>query len=59
MIISLFIDSILPPEINPDEPKNPKEMEQLQAQASLIHNKKLYRVGIITSIVIALHNIPE
>jgi len=33
----------LPPEINPDEPKNPSEMQQLQAQASLWKNKKLYR----------------
>ncbi len=57
--ISLIIDMFLPPEINPDEPKNPSEMQQLQAQASLWKNKKLYRAWLLTAFVITLHNIPE
>jgi len=59
MLFALLIDIFLPEELNPDEPKESNMLEKRTNKKGLIHNKKLYRVWLLTAFVIAVHNIPE
>lgn len=47
-----LIDHFIPEDQNPHEIVNPDEMDQSK-------NKKLYRMGTLTALAIAIHNFPE
>jgi ZIP family zinc transporter len=53
ILISLIIDKLVP------EKDNPHEARFVESMNSKIDKTKLHRVGIITSIAIAIHNFPE
>ncbi|PRM90202.1 zinc transporter ZupT [Aliarcobacter cryaerophilus] len=61
IILTAFIDKIIPEDLNPHEPKSDNELQELKpdTKASLIRNSKLRRTGIFTAIAIAIHNFPE
>ncbi|HKM19185.1 MAG TPA: zinc transporter ZupT [Aliarcobacter sp.] len=61
IILTAFIDKIIPEDLNPHEPKSDNQLQELKpnTKASLITNSKLRRTGIFTAIAIAIHNFPE
>ena len=61
IILTAFIDKIIPEDLNPHEPKSDNQLQELKpdTKASLIRNSKLKRTGIFTAIAIAIHNFPE
>lgn len=61
IILTAFIDKIIPEDINPHEPKSNNQLQELKSdtKSSLLRNSKLRRTGIFTAIAIAIHNFPE
>ena len=61
IILTAFIDKVIPEDLNPHEPKSDNQLQELKpdTKSSLIRNSKLRRTGIFTAIAIAIHNFPE
>ena len=61
IILTAFIDKVIPEDINPHEPKSNNQLQELKSdtKSSLLRNSKLRRTGIFTAIAIAIHNFPE
>ena len=61
IILTAFIDKVIPEDLNPHEPKSDNQLQELKpdTKSSLIRNSKLKRTGIFPAIAIAIHNIPE
>src|SRR5574344_247122 len=61
IILTAFIDKIIPEDIKPHEPKSNNQLQELKSdtKSSLLRNSKLRRTGIFTAIAIAIHNFPE
>ena len=61
IILTAFIDKVIPEDLNPHEPKSDNQLQELKpdTKSSLIRNSKLKRTGIFTAIAIAIHNFPE
>lgn len=61
IILTAFIDKVIPEDLNPHEPKSNNQLQELKpdTKSSLIRNSKLRRTGIFTAIAIAIHNFPE
>lgn len=61
IILTAFIDKIIPEDINPHEPKSNNQLQELKSdtKSSLLRNSKLRRTAIFTAIAIAIHNFPE
>lgn len=54
-VTALLIDKAIPEKINPHEPKNDKQIQK----ALLTKSFTLKKTGILTAILIAVHNFPE
>ncbi len=61
IILTAFIDKVIPEDINPHEPKSNNQLQELKSdtKSSFLKNSKLRRTGIFTAIAIAIHNFPE
>ncbi|NLB27315.1 MAG: zinc transporter ZupT [Bacteroidales bacterium] len=56
ILLIALIDKFIPSFENPHEMHT---LEQMEEKASDTKNKKLYRIGIMTAIAVAIHNVPE
>ena len=56
MLLIAIIDKLVPTVENPHEYKNIKSLNELEQAKS---SKKIMRMGVLTAIVIAIHNFPE
>lgn len=59
IIIIAIIDKLIPSFENPHEVHKVEEMENPQSTFEFCNAKKLMKMGILTSIAIAIHNFPE
>ena len=61
IILTAFIDKMIPEDVNPHETKSSNDLLELKAdtKASLIRDSTLKRTGIFTALAIAIHNFPE
>lgn len=59
MAITALIDKFVPSFENPHEPHLVEDMKTCNTKKSSHKDHKLHRMGIMTAIVIALHNFPE
>jgi len=61
ILLTAFIDKMIPEDVNPHETKSNNELLELKenTQASLIRDSALKRTGIFTALAIAIHNFPE
>lgn len=59
--ISALIDTLIPDDVNPHEPKSNSELLVLKAdnESSILKNSALKRTGIFTALAIGIHNFPE
>ncbi|MDD3505484.1 MAG: zinc transporter ZupT [Sulfurimonas sp.] len=61
IILTAFIDKIIPQDVNPHETRSNSELLELKpnTQVSLTKDSTLKRTGIFTALAIAIHNFPE
>ena len=62
MLLIMIIDSLVPDAENPHEARSVEEIgdvAQSQPDANAPHNEKLMRVGLVSALVLAIHNFPE
>ncbi len=62
MLLIMIIDSLVPEAENPHEARSVEEIAdvaQSQPDANAPHNEKLMRVGLVSALVLAIHNFPE
>lgn len=62
ILLIMIIDGLVPKKENPHEARRVEEiadMDQSRPDTSALHNKKLMRVGLVTALVLAIHNFPE
>jgi zinc transporter, ZIP family len=59
--LSAVIDSLVPQDVNPHEPKSNTELLELKPENknSVISHSALRRTGIFTALAIGIHNFPE
>lgn len=59
--LSALIDRFIPEDVNPHEPKNERQLEELKphTHSSLLKTSTLKRTGIFTALAIGIHNFPE
>lgn len=59
ILIALIIDRLVPNYENPHEPRMIEEMEGKCCGRMLHRRRKLMRMGFLTAVVVAIHNLPE
>lgn len=62
ILLIMIIDSLVPKEDNPHEVKRVEDIADIAHSCTCIatpHNSKLMRVGLVTALVLAIHNFPE
>lgn len=62
ILLIMIIDSLVPKEDNPHEVKRVEDIADIAHSHSCFatpHNSKLMRVGLVTALVLAIHNFPE
>lgn len=61
ILISAFIDYVIPKDVNPHEPKSNSEFDVLKPNNTHEHSKTIHlkRTGIFTALAIGIHNFPE
>lgn len=62
ILLIMIIDGLVPKADNPHEVRRVEEIvdiDKTRPDAAAPHNKKLMRVGLITALVLAIHNFPE
>lgn len=61
ILLIMIIDALVPKADNPHEVRRVEEIVDIaqRPDASAPHNKKLMRVGLVTALVLAIHNFPE
>ncbi len=61
ILMIMIIDALVPKADNPHEVRRVEEIADIaqRPDASAPHNKKLMRVGLVTALVLAIHNFPE
>ena len=59
--LSALIDSLIPEDVNPHEPRSDKELQELKPgnKNSVLKNSTLRRTGLFTALAIGIHNFPE
>lgn len=61
IFLIMIIDSLVPKEENPHEVRRVEEIADIaqRPDAAAPYNKKLMRVGLVTALMLAIHNFPE
>lgn len=61
ILLSAFIDRMIPDDVNPHEPKSNSELLELKPNSKNLtfNHSTLKRTGIFTALAIAIHNFPE
>lgn len=61
ILLSAFIDRMIPDDVNPHETKSNSELLELKPNSKNLtfNNSTLKRTGIFTALAIAIHNFPE
>lgn len=62
ILLIMIIDSLVPKKDNPHEVRRVEEIAdiaQSRLKTIIPHNSKLMRIGLITALVLAIHNFPE
>ncbi len=62
ILLIMIIDGLVPKADNPHEVRRVEEIadiDKTRHDAAPPHNKKLMRVGLVTALVLAIHNFPE
>lgn len=62
MLLIALIDKLIPSPENPHEMRSEAEIEKTQHAKDkkiVVHDKRIYRVGLFTALVLFIHNFPE
>lgn len=59
ILLIFIIDLVVPQAENPHEMHRVEEMTTHCTKHSMLHNRKLLRTGLMTALVLAIHNFPE